>query len=280
MPPVRGERSFRQCYSQPLATENVGVRQTLMNQVQRQGFPNLYQKDPSRDAFVIQLFHVHKSYPGGPDVFRDVNVQFQRGDFVFLMGIAGAGKTTFIRMLLGLEAVTRGYIVIEGRNLQRLPPREIPLLRRCMGVVFQDARLLLSRSVADNVALPLRVAGRSSSFIRKKVARALRFTGLEKKARAPCYHLCGEEQQLAAIARALINDPAVLLADDLTGNLDEEASSRIMELLKDVPKGGTTVIFATHDHRLPAQVRFARFMEIHAYGIEDLSRSREDPPDH
>jgi cell division transport system ATP-binding protein len=225
--------------------------------------PQVARQELPQTNSVIQCFHIYKSYVRGQDVFHDASVEIEKGEFVFLMGTSGAGKTTFVRLLLGLEPVTRGYVVIEGRNLQRLPKRELPYLRRRMGVVFQDFKLLQRRTVFENVALPLEVVGKPRSFIRKKISQVLRFVELENKASVPCCRLSGGEQQRVAIARAVVNSPPILIADEPTGNLDEWATQDVMNLFKHVHLLGGTVLLATHDRYLLSLVPKGRVLEIH-----------------
>ncbi|SMC24854.1 cell division ATP-binding protein FtsE [Desulfacinum hydrothermale DSM 13146] len=210
----------------------------------------------------IQCFHVAKSYVAGEEVLRDANLQVFKGEFLFLMGPSGAGKSTFLKLLLGLEAPTRGHILVDGRNIHRLSRKEIPAYRRKVGMVFQDFRLLNQDSVFHNVALPLVAAGRSRRWIRSKVKSLLQFVGLDGKTHVPCCRLSGGEQQRVALARAVANDPWVLLADEPTGNLDACASAVIMELLKAVHARGTTVVVATHDASLLEHLPEARRVHI------------------
>lgn len=222
------------------------------------------------DPAIIQCFRITKRYVQGHDVFRDASLHVPRGAFVFLMGPSGAGKTTFLKLLLGLETVTSGEIIIDGRNLNRLPPAELPQLRRRMGMVFQDFKLLEQRTVFHNVALPLEVAGRPRSFTRKKVPQVLRFVGLEDKADTPCRQLSGGEQQRVAVARAIVNDPPMVLADEPTGNLDENASRQVIDLLRNIHLRGASVVVATHDRSLPLLVSDPRLVAIDGGRILDL----------
>lgn len=212
---------------------------------------------------LIQCFHVAKSYVAGEDILRDANLQILKGEFLFLMGPSGAGKSTFLKMLLGLEAPTRGHILVDGRNIHRLSRKDIPAYRRTVGMVFQDFKLLPRDSVAYNVALPLVAAGRPPGLVRSKVKALLQFVGLEKKAGTPCCRLSGGEQQRVALARAVANDPWILLADEPTGNLDPCATAVVMELMKAVHGRGTTVVVATHDPSLLEHLPEARRVHIH-----------------
>jgi cell division transport system ATP-binding protein len=196
---------------------------------------------------MIQLFHVTKSYPGDPPALNDVSVQVGKGEFVFLTGRSGAGKTTLIRLLFGAVQATSGQVLIDGQNIARLNRRAIALLRRRIGVVFQDFKLLPTRTVFDNVAVTLDVLGVDPRETRRKVSTLLRYVGLSDKADVLPSRLSGGEQQRVAIARALAADPVLLIADEPTGNLDVERSNDIMELLFQVNARGTTVLVATHD---------------------------------
>jgi cell division transport system ATP-binding protein len=205
---------------------------------------------------MIQLFHVSKAYPGDPPALEDVSVQVAKGELVFLTGASGAGKSTFLKLLFGQEQATAGQVLVAGQNVARLGRSEIAALRRRIGIVFQDFRLLPTRTVADNVAIPLDVLGMPRGVVRRRVAQLLRYVGLEAKADVVPTRLSGGEQQRASIARALAADPMLLLADEPTGNLDHERSEEILALLLSVNARGTTVLVATHDRQLLA--RFGR----------------------
>jgi cell division transport system ATP-binding protein len=205
---------------------------------------------------VIQLFHVTKAYPGDPPALVDVSLQIAKGEFVFLTGASGAGKSTLLRMLFGAALPTGGQVMVAGQNIARLGRADIAQLRRRIGVVFQDFKLLQNRSVFDNVAVTLEVLGTEPREIRRKVTTLLRYVGLLEKADALPSRLSGGEQQRVAIARALAGDPAILLADEPTGNLDQERAQDILDLLTQVNARGTTVVVATHDRQLLA--RYAR----------------------
>lgn len=240
--------------------------------------PNFSRSEIHKTSAIIHCSHVYKCYVRGSDIFNDASVQIRKKDFVFLMGASGAGKTTFLKLLLGLEPLTRGYILIEGRNLQRMPSGQLPYLRRRIGVVFQDFKLLERRTVFENVGLPLEVVGMPRAYIRKKVPHILRFVGLEKKINLPCRQLSGGEQQRVAIARAVSNDPVILLADEPTGNLDESASEEVMNLFKQFHAQGGTVILATHDRSLPSFVPESKVLIIHQGKILDVTSSPDRAP--
>ncbi len=199
---------------------------------------------------MIELFGVTKAYAGEAPALADVSLSVRKGEFVFLTGPSGAGKTTLLRLLFAAERPSEGQILVNGRNFTRVGAREIPYLRREIGVVFQDFKLLPARTVFDNVALPLEVAGVPAREMRRKVAHVLRAVSLSHRMFAHPPALSGGEQQRVAIARAVINDPVVLLADEPTGNLDPDLSLEIMGLLFDIHARGTTVMVATHDRTL------------------------------
>ncbi len=211
---------------------------------------------------VVQCFRLFKRYVRGQNIFHDASLQVGRGEFVFLTGPSGSGKTTLLNLLMRLDRPNEGHILIDGRNLNRMKPADVVRLRRMIGVVFQDFRLIESRSVASNVALPLEVVGKPRAYIRKKVRYVLRFVEMEKMAKVPCRCLSGGEQQRVALARAVVNDPLLVLADEPTGNLDERASRTVMELLESVHRRGTTIILATHDRRLPEYLEACRVVAI------------------
>lgn len=195
---------------------------------------------------IIQLIHVSK-WHDRKAALSDVTLEIEKGEFVLLMGSSGAGKSTLLRMLIGEEQPDEGQIFVHGRNVTKLRPSEIPALRRKVGAVFQDFRLLAKKSVFDNVALPLIVQGASEKDIRRKVTEALRAVDVDHKKDQLPSSLSTGEQQRVCIARAIVNGPVVLLADEPTGNLDPEHTREIMELFKSINARGTTVIVATHD---------------------------------
>jgi cell division transport system ATP-binding protein len=195
---------------------------------------------------IIQLIHVSK-WHDRKAALSDVTLEIEKGEFVLLMGSSGAGKSTLLRMLIGEEQPDEGQIFVHGRNVTKLRSTEIPYLRRKVGAVFQDFRLLPKKSVFDNVALPLIVQGASDKDIRRKVTEALRAVDVDHKKDQSPNSLATGEQQRVCIARAIVNGPVVLLADEPTGNLDPERTREIIELFKLINARGTTVIVATHD---------------------------------
>lgn len=199
---------------------------------------------------MIQLFHVFKSFPGDPPALIDVNLQIEKGEFVFLTGPSGAGKSTLLKLIFCAEKATDGQILVGGRNTARIRGSAVPYLRRNIGVVFQDFKLLPQRTVMENVSFALDVLGTPRQLAREKVQRMLKLVGLENKAHSYPPKLSGGEQQRVVIARALVNDPTILLADEPTGNLDPKLAMEIMDLLNEVNVRGTTVVVATHDPSL------------------------------
>lgn len=194
--------------------------------------------------------HVGKRYTTGQDALTDVNLQLAAGEMSFLTGRSGAGKSTLLKLIAMIERPTRGQIVVNGRNLNSISNRRIPYYRRQIGMIFQDHHLLLDRTVGDNVALPLVIAGLRHSEILRRVRAALDKVGLLKKERKLPILLSTGEQQRVGIARAVVNKPSILLADEPTGNLDPELSLEIMRLFVEFNRVGVTVLIASHDHEL------------------------------
>ncbi len=211
---------------------------------------------PADDGMpVVQLEKVTKIYQGGSVAVEDVSLEFQRGEFVFIVGPTGCGKSTCMRLLIKEVEPTDGEVRIAGRALSRLARKKIPYLRRNIGVVFQDFKLLPNRNVYDNVAYALHVIGASRADIRRKVPDILRLVGLAAKTRNYPDELSGGEQQRVSVARSFVNHPPLLLADEPTGNLDPGTSIDIMRLLYRINRTGTTVLVATHDPTLVNRMR-------------------------
>lgn len=207
---------------------------------------------------MIQFFHVSKRYPGGQSALDDLTFEISRGQFVFLTGASGAGKTTLLRLIFREEVPTSGQILVNGRNVSSIPRSKIPYLRRTIGVVFQDFRLIHRKTVFENVTYLPRILGHDLNTRKKMAYQALRRVGLAHRLNAFPLELSGGEQQRVAIARALINEPEILIADEPTGNLDPDLSREIIRLFLEVNLRGTTVILATHDrdmiHRVGRRV--------------------------
>jgi cell division transport system ATP-binding protein len=193
------------------------------------------------------MYHVSKSYSAGSFALHDVSLELGRGEFVFLTGSSGAGKTTLLKLLFAAARPSEGQIVVLGRNIARLGERAIPDLRRRVGVVFQDFKLLARRTVEENVALALDVVGTPQRTTRAKVFAVLKQLGLQHRRYHHPLSLSGGEQQRVAIARALVNEPEILLADEPTGNLDPDLTLEIMDLIASAATRGTTVLVATHE---------------------------------
>lgn len=202
---------------------------------------------------MIELKNVSKTYENGTKALKDVTLSIKQGEFVFVVGASGAGKSTFLKLILREEVPTSGGIVVNGYDLVSIPKKEIPYFRRTMGVVFQDFRLIQTMTVFDNVAFAMRVIGANEREIRKRVPYVLSLVGLASKARNLPAELSGGEQQRVALARALVNNAAMIIADEPTGNVDPEMSYEIVGLLNHINASGTTVVMVTHEHDLVRQ---------------------------
>lgn len=196
---------------------------------------------------MIRFEHVSKAYRGGRQALQGVDFHLQPGEMAFLTGHSGAGKSTLLKLICGIERPSAGHILFNGHDISRLKNREIPFLRRQIGMIFQDHHLLFDRTVYDNVAMPLIISGASTEDIRRRVSAALDKVGLLDKAKNFPIQLSGGEQQRVGIARAVVNKPTMLLADEPTGNLDSELSEGIMRLFEEFNRVGVTVLMATHD---------------------------------
>ena len=196
---------------------------------------------------MLIMSDVSKVYPGGSTALQDVNVHIEPGEFVFVVGPSGAGKSTFIKMLFREVLPTTGSIFVNGVDILSLTPKEIPFMRRQLGIIFQDYRLLPDRTVYENVAFAMQVIEAPHRKIKRQVMNVLDLVGLRNRANAYPNELSGGEQQRIAIARAIVNDPVFVIADEPTGNLDPETSWDIMEIFKEINATGTTIVMATHD---------------------------------
>lgn len=199
---------------------------------------------------MIDFQNVSKTYPNGTHALNDVTLHIDRGEFVFIVGASGAGKSTFLKLIMHEETPTSGEIMINGQKLSKLKRRDIPYLRRHMGIVFQDFRLIDKMTVFDNVAFAMRAVGESSAVIKKRVPYVLSLVGLKDKLKDKPSELSGGEQQRVSLARALVNNPEIIVADEPTGNVDPELSHEIIELLNEINAMGTTVLVVTHEHEL------------------------------
>jgi cell division transport system ATP-binding protein len=199
---------------------------------------------------MVRVANVSKTYPGGTVALRDVSLEVRRGEFVFVMGTSGSGKTTLLRLLLRQEAATEGEIEVLGHDLRTMSARQVPELRRSMGVVFQDFKLVRRKTALENVAYVLNVAGLPVTEQRRRAYNALKGVGLNHRIHVLPPALSGGEQQRVAVARAVVNDPVLLLADEPTGNLDPDLAVENMRLFREINARGTTVVVATHDRDL------------------------------
>ena len=199
---------------------------------------------------MIDLSHVSLKYDRQTSALEDVNLHEDKGEFVFIEGASGAGKSSIIKLLLREKTATSGIVSVDGVNVGRLKQRQIPNYRRKLGVVFQDFRLIPNMTVYENVAFSLRVTDTSAKVIRNRVPYILNLMGLEKKAKRFPHEISGGEQQRVALARALVNDPPIIIADEPTGNIDPELSYEIVELLEGINQCGTTILMVTHEHEM------------------------------
>jgi cell division transport system ATP-binding protein len=221
---------------------------------------------------MIRFDNVTKVYKGDVVALRDVSLEIAKGEFVFLVGPSGSGKSTFLRLLLRYETSTDGRILVAGRDIGRLGSWKVPQLRRNIGCVFQDFKLLPNKTVYENVAFALEVIGRPKSIVGSQVPQILDLVGLSKKASNFPTELSGGEQQRVSIARAFVNRPLILLADEPTGNLDPATTVGIMRLLDRINRTGTTVVMATHDQRIVDAMR-RRVLELdHGSLVRDQAR--------
>ncbi len=199
---------------------------------------------------MIQLTDVYKEYPNGTKALKGVTMTIDDGDFVFLVGPSGSGKSTIVKLITAEVKATSGSLMVNGFKLEHLPPQSVPNMRRTLGVVFQDFRLIKKKTVYENLVLVMRAVGATSDQIRKRIPYVLGLVGLTEKARQYPSQLSGGEQQRVAIARSLMNNPSVIIADEPTGNLDPRRSLEIISLLKKINDLGTTVLVVTHERDL------------------------------
>ncbi len=196
---------------------------------------------------MIQFRNVSKIYPSGTVALNNVNFEISKGEFVFLVGSSGSGKSTMMKLMLKEEVVTDGDIIVNGKVVKKLSRRRVPYFRRRMGIVFQDFRILPNKTAYENVEFAMKIVGATPREIRRQVPTVLSLVGLSNKAKSYPHELSGGEQQRVSLARAIVNKPVLLLADEPTGNLDPETTSEIMRLLGEINARGTTVIVATHE---------------------------------
>jgi cell division transport system ATP-binding protein len=229
-----GGRGLSHAVNQPGTTDDNQVRTRMI--------------EPTNNA-LIRIFHVHRRY-GAKFALNDLTLDIDKNEFVFVTGPSGAGKTTLLKLLYLGQPVSEGQILVDGMNLCRINRNRIPLLRRKFGIIFQDYKLIPTKTVFENVALVLEAAGRKPRMVAKKVKSVLRTVGMEDRMNALPLSLSGGEQQRVAVARAVVGDPKIILADEPTGSLDSEAAAVIMAFLDEFHSRGATVIVATHDKEL------------------------------
>jgi cell division transport system ATP-binding protein len=205
--------------------------------------------DPQDKNSIIRLFHVHKNY-GAVKALTDITIDILKNDLLFITGPSGAGKTSLLKLLYYGEAVSEGQVLIDGMNLSRISHKRIPMIRRKFGIIFQDYKLIPTKTVFDNIAIVLEATGKKRRFIEKKIRSVLRTVGMENSIHSLPPTLSGGEQQRIAVARAIVADPKIILADEPTGNLDEDSANVILDLLKKFHTRGATIIIATHDKEL------------------------------
>lgn len=199
---------------------------------------------------MIEFINVSKTFPEGNHAVEDINLKIEDGEFVFIVGASGAGKSTMLKLIMREEVASSGQVIVNGRDLTKMKRSQVPYLRRTMGIVFQDFRLIDKMTVFENVAFAMRVTGAKQSEIKKRVPYVLKLVGLEKMAKRHPSELSGGEQQRVSLARALANKPSIIIADEPTGNVDPKRSYEIMNILKEVNLLGTTVLVVTHEHSL------------------------------
>ena len=233
---------------------------------------------------MIEFRNVTKVYNNGTEALHNVNLKVEKGEFVFIVGSSGAGKSTFLKLITCEERPNSGQIIVDGRDVSRLRKGKIPYVRRKMGMVFQDFRLIDHMTVYDNVAFAMRVVGARSQTIKKRVPYILSLVGLQHKARHYPTELSGGERQRVGLARALVNNPSMIIADEPTGNIDPALSFEIVDLLSEINRRGTTVLMVTHEHSLVKHFH-KRIIQIHSGEIVADTAAMQDqyappaPPD-
>ena len=211
---------------------------------------------------MIEFQNVSKTYANGTTALKNVSLKVEKGEFIFIVGSSGAGKSTFLKLIMGEEKANSGEIIINGKKLSALRNRDIPYLRREMGIVFQDFRLIDNMTVYENVAFAMHVVGAPPKEIRKRVPYVLKQVGLQNKSQCHPTELSGGERQRVGLARALVNNPTMIIADEPTGNIDPALSFEIVDLLSEINRRGTTILMVTHEHNLVKHFR-RRVVQIH-----------------
>jgi len=225
---------------------------------------------------LIEFRNVSKVYNNGTEALHDINLKVEKGEFVFIVGSSGAGKSTFLKLIMCEERPNSGQIVIDDTDVSRLRKGKIPYIRRKMGIVFQDFRLIDHMTVYDNVAFAMRVVGASPKTIKKRVPYILSLVGLQHKAKHTPNELSGGERQRVGLARALVNNPSMIIADEPTGNIDPALSFEIVDLLSEINRRGTTILMVTHEHSLVKHFH-KRIIQIHSGEIvADTSTMHND----
>lgn len=223
---------------------------------------------------MIEFIDVYKIYENGTKALKGISLKIEEGEFVFIRGASGAGKSTIVKLLMHEELPSTGSVLVNGYDVGKMLRREIPYLRRTMGVVFQDFRLIPNMTVYDNVAFAMRATGAHRRDIRRRVPYVLSLVGLAAKARCRPLELSGGEQQRVSLARALVNNPSLIIADEPTGNIDPELTFEIMELLDEINRRGTTIVMVTHDATVVERYSYHRVITIDNGEIaEDLPGS-------
>ncbi len=212
---------------------------------------------------MVRFYHVYQSYQKDIYTLRDLSFSFDQGEFVFLTGASGAGKTTLLKLIIREEVPSKGQILVNGQNVSSIPVNKIPRLRRSVGVVFQDFKLIKTKTIFENVTFVLKTLGVDIKEQRRKAYNVLKQVGLQHKTNFYPLELSGGEQQRVAVARAIVNDPVLLLADEPTGNLDPEMAREIMSLFEKINRKGTTVLVATHDREMIRKMQ-KRVLTLHA----------------
>lgn len=228
---------------------------------------------------MIDFDNVSKTYPNGTHALYDVTLHIDKGEFVFIVGASGAGKSTFLKLIMHEETPSNGEITINGNKLSHMRRSQVPYLRRHMGIVFQDFRLIEKMNVFDNVAFAMRAVGESSSVIKKRVPYVLELVGLADKMKNKPSELSGGEQQRVSLARALVNNPEIIIADEPTGNVDPELSYEILELLNEINAMGTTILVVTHEHELVREFHHRVIQIDSGRVISDTKQETYDPSD-
>ncbi|MCK5350903.1 MAG: ATP-binding cassette domain-containing protein [Desulfobacula sp.] len=224
---------------------------------------------------MIRLFNVSKRF-GGKLALKDITLDIEQGEFIFISGPSGAGKSTLLKILYLAEKVSEGQVLIDGMNLSRISSSKLPVLRRRFGIVFQDFKLIPTRTVYENIALVLEAAGEKPSYIRKKVMQVLRTTGMEKKFNTLPPTLSGGEQQRVAVARAVVGEPSVVFADEPTGSLDSKSAQAILDFLMGYHKKGATVLIVSHNLHLLERTVSGRNIEISEGRIKRIATILQD----